>query len=188
VRQVDDDDPVAVDLVSSLTDLRSAIHRAGFPLETVTAPRARAERTRALDQLDDYLLPRLRSQDAPMLVVVGGSTGAGKSTLVNSILGERVTAPGALRPTTRSPVLVHHPLDTPWFTSDRIFPHLARETGGAPSTPPPPTPLRAPRFLREWQGNARPTEGWGARAPSDGGTLMYRTPRRQYRFVHGREL
>lgn len=138
--QVGDDDHVVADLVSSLTDLRSTIHQAGFPLETLTAPRARAERTRALDQLDDYLLPRLRSQDAPMLVVVGGSTGAGKSTLVNSILGEKVTAPGALRPTTRSPVLVHHPLDAAWFTSDRIFPHLARETGGSPSGPPPPPP------------------------------------------------
>lgn len=136
--QVDDDDPVVVDLVSSLTGLRSAVEGAQFPLETLTAPRARAERTRALDQLDDYLLPRLRSQDAPMLVVVGGSTGAGKSTLVNSILGERVTAPGALRPTTRSPVLVHHPLDAEWFTSDRIFPHLARESGTPPTAPPPP--------------------------------------------------
>ena len=140
VHQVDDDDPVVVDLVSALTGLRSAVEGADFPLETLTAPRARAERTRALDQLDDYLLPRLRSQDAPMLVVVGGSTGAGKSTLVNSILGERVTAPGALRPTTRSPVLVHHPLDADWFTSDRVFPHLARETGSPRTAVPPPPP------------------------------------------------
>ncbi len=62
-------------------------------------------------QLDDYVLPRLRSQDAPLLTVVGGSTGAGKSTLVNSIVGQMVSRSGVLRPTTRSPVLVHHPDD-----------------------------------------------------------------------------
>ena len=53
-----------------------------------TARTARA----VVDQVDDYLLPRLRDLDAPLLAVVGGSTGAGKSTLVNSVLGARVTA------------------------------------------------------------------------------------------------
>ena len=79
-----------------------------------------------MGQLDDYVLPRLRSLDAPLLVVVGGSTGAGKSTLVNSILGRHVTTPGVLRPTTRAPVLVHHPDDAPWFTGQRILPGMAR--------------------------------------------------------------
>jgi len=58
--------------------------------------------------------------------VVGGSTGAGKSTLVNSLVGTRVTAPGVLRPTTRSPVLVHNPADADWFGQDRILPDLER--------------------------------------------------------------
>ena len=62
-------------------------------------------------QLDDYVLPRLATIDAPLLAVVGGSTGAGKSTLVNSLVGRRVTAPGVIRPTTRAPVLVHHGSD-----------------------------------------------------------------------------
>ncbi|MGW6131325.1 ABC transporter [Cellulomonas sp. NPDC055163] len=82
-----------------------------------------------LDQLDDYLLPRLRAENAPLLVVVGGSTGAGKSTLVNSLLGEQVTTSGVLRPTTRWPVLVHHPLDARWFSTDRVLPGLARLVG-----------------------------------------------------------
>ena len=38
--------------------------------------------------------PRLATIDAPLLAVVGGSTGAGKSTLVNSLVRRRVTAPG----------------------------------------------------------------------------------------------
>ena len=93
---------------------------------------ARKDRGALLDQLDDYLLPRLRQLDAPLLAVVGGSTGAGKSTLVNSVLRQRVTRSGVLRPTTRSPVLVHHPDDAHWFTSQRILPSLARITGDDP--------------------------------------------------------
>ena len=66
--------------------------------------------------------------DAPLLTVVGGSTGAGKSTLVNSLVGSRVTEPGVLRPTTRSPVLVHNPADAQWFGQDRLLPELERVT------------------------------------------------------------
>lgn len=79
-----------------------------------------------VDQLEDYVIPRLMTIDAPLLAVVGGSTGAGKSTLVNSLVGHRVTAPGVLRPTTRSPVLVHHPDDAEWFGQDRLLPDLER--------------------------------------------------------------
>src|SRR3546814_14035236 len=53
-------------------------------------------------------------------------------TLVNSLVGRRVTEPGVLRPTTRSPVLVHNPADAGWFGQDRILPDLertARATG-----------------------------------------------------------
>ena len=79
-----------------------------------------------VDQLEDYVIPRLMTIDAPLLAVVGGSTGAGKSTLVNSLVGRRVTEPGVLRPTTRSPVLVHHPDDAHWFGQDRLLPDLER--------------------------------------------------------------
>src|SRR5699024_6072929 len=61
-----------------------------------------------------------------MLVVVGGSTGAGKSTLVNSLAGESVTEAGVLRPTTRSPVLIHHPDDHEWFEAGKILPEVTR--------------------------------------------------------------
>jgi energy-coupling factor transporter ATP-binding protein EcfA2 len=76
----------------------------------------------------------LRQLDAPLLVVVGGSTGAGKSTLINSVVGAVVSAPGVLRPTTRAPVLVCHPEEQGWFTSQRILPGLARTTGAASET------------------------------------------------------
>ncbi|MFD2025884.1 dynamin family protein [Promicromonospora aerolata] len=120
-------------LAGALEVLRARLGALRLPLETSGVEVARTDLRRATDQLDDYLLPRLRAQKAPLLVVVGGSTGAGKSTLVNSVLGEQVTRPGVLRPTTKAPVLVHHPLDARWFSTDRVLPGLARVTasGGA---------------------------------------------------------
>src|SRR3712207_8003099 len=70
--------------------------------------------------------PRLRQMDAPLLMVVGGSTGAGKSTLVNSLVRAPVSASGVLRPTTRSPVPVCHPSDMAWFRSGDLLPGLTR--------------------------------------------------------------
>jgi hypothetical protein len=116
-------------LLSTVQALRSAVSDATLPLDLPGAPTARHERAGLLHQLDDYVVPRLTSLDAPLLAVVGGSTGAGKSTLVNSVVGSEVTLPGVLRPTTRSPVLVHHPSDAAWFSGDRILPGLARITG-----------------------------------------------------------
>ena len=116
-------------LLATVQALRSAVSDATLPLDLPSARQARLTRTRLLDQLDDYVIPRLTSLDAPLLAVVGGSTGAGKSTLVNSVVGHEVTLPGVLRPTTRSPVLVHHPSDAAWFSGPRILPGLARITG-----------------------------------------------------------
>ncbi|WP_418277419.1 ABC transporter [Isoptericola jiangsuensis] len=117
-------------LVDALDTLRGRLGALHLPLDAPGVHHARTDLARAVDQLDDYLLPRLRAERAPLLVVVGGSTGAGKSTLVNSLLGEQATTPGVLRPTTRSPVLVHHPLDARWFSGDRVLPGLARTSGG----------------------------------------------------------
>lgn len=97
-----------------------------LPLPLPGAPRARRTRTELLAQLDDYLVPRLRYPEAPLLAVIGGSTGAGKSTLVNSLVGRRVSEAGVLRPTTRTPVLVCHPDDQHWFAGLRVLPQLTR--------------------------------------------------------------
>ena len=119
------------ELYQRVRRLRDAVQASSLQLNTPNAEADRRARAELLDQLDDYVLPRLASLDAPLLAVVGGSTGAGKSTLVNSIVGEKVTTSGVLRPTTRASVLIHHPDDTGWFASDRILPNLARLTSGA---------------------------------------------------------
>ncbi|WP_338696613.1 GTPase domain-containing protein [Streptomyces sp. Q6] len=113
-------------LLDALTALRDRVAAARFPLPLAGAPRARANRGELLAQLDDYLVPRLRAPEAPLLAVVGGSTGAGKSTLVNSLVGRIVSEAGVLRPTTRTPVLVCHPDDHHWFSGMRVLPDLTR--------------------------------------------------------------
>jgi hypothetical protein len=114
------------------SEARLTLEDLAFPLETVDASAARTMRTQALQHLEDYVLPRLDSDQAPLLAVIGGSTGAGKSTLINSLLRERVSLPGALRPTTRNPVLVYHPGDEEWFTGGRILPSFSRENAHQP--------------------------------------------------------
>jgi Dynamin family len=121
-------------LTSALEELRDELAALELGLEVPEAEEARRVRAELASQIDDYLLPRLRQMDAPLLMVVGGSTGAGKSTLVNSLVGEQVSPAGVLRPTTRAPVLVCHPDDLRWFEDDRVLPGLSRTTGG--SAPP----------------------------------------------------
>lgn len=123
-------------LASVVEALRDEVGEASLPLDVPSRAAAEASRRALLQQLDDYVLPRLRAIDAPLLAVVGGSTGAGKSTLVNAVVGATVSRPGVLRPTTTSPVLVHHPDDRRWFADTRILPGLARVTGqGNPDQP-----------------------------------------------------
>ncbi|WP_131103873.1 dynamin family protein [Ornithinimicrobium sufpigmenti] len=119
-----DTDPAQ--LLAAVERLRDSADRLHLPLAVASAEPARVTRRELVQQLDDYVLPRLRSLDAPLLAVVGGSTGSGKSTLVNSLVGRQVTRPGVIRPTTRASVLVHTEQDTRWFTGRRVLPDLAR--------------------------------------------------------------
>ncbi|WP_418059856.1 dynamin family protein [Pimelobacter simplex] len=113
-------------MLTEVVRLHGSLNNAPLPLDLPSVDALRVGREHIIEQLEDYIIPRLTEIEAPLLVVVGGSTGAGKSTLVNTLVGTKVTTPGLLRPTTRSPVLVHHPDDGRWFGADRLLPELAR--------------------------------------------------------------
>jgi hypothetical protein len=115
--------------VRLLEEVRRDLAAVSLPLALPTADQARLEIRNSVAQLDDYILPRYRSLDAPLLAVVGGSTGAGKSTLVNALVGHPVTRAGAIRPTTRQPILLHHPSEADWFDDQRVLPGLSRIRG-----------------------------------------------------------
>jgi hypothetical protein len=119
---------------SAFGQAREVLRTATFRLEVSGATQARATARGLLAQIEDYLLPRSRRSDAPLLAVVGGSTGAGKSTLVNSLVRAPVSRTGVLRPTTRSPLLVSHPTDASWFAGTAVLPSLRRSNMGAGRT------------------------------------------------------
>lgn len=123
--------------IVSLERLRASLADAGLDLPLDGAAEHRENAAAAVRQIDDYIRPRLADLDAPLLAVVGGSTGSGKSTIVNALVGTPLTRVGVIRPTTRQPILVHAPADAGWFASDRILPGLARVRGtlSTPGTP-----------------------------------------------------
>lgn len=77
-------------------------------------------RDTAVSRLRENALARVQDLDAPLVAVLVGSTGVGKSTLMNSLAG-RVTPVSVRRPTTLTPVLVHHPDDELWVAGNRIL-------------------------------------------------------------------
>jgi len=118
----------------TLGELVTRVGNVQFPLTVETTTPGKALQTQLNNQLTDYLMPRVADTEAPLLIVFGGSTGAGKSTLINSIIGEDVSSASVLRPTTRWPVLVCNPADRKHFTSKRILPSLERVSQEATDT------------------------------------------------------
>lgn len=91
------DDLLVVASTLDSLDLRAARH---------TRSGADVERDRLVGVLRSYLTPRLDDPGTPLTVVFAGPTGAGKSTLINTISGLEVSLAGPLRPTTKTPVVL----------------------------------------------------------------------------------
>ncbi len=104
-------------LLDALVDTRDVVAAIELPIPLGDAASTRELREHMLDQLDHHLIPRVREEASPAIVVVAGSTGAGKSTVVNALLDEQLTASGVLRPTTKIPHVFHHPLDAEVLSS-----------------------------------------------------------------------
>lgn len=128
-----------MDEYASLTALKDELNRVEFPLDVTGAESARELTERTVRRLADHVLPRLNNLEAPLLCVVGGSTGAGKSTIVNSLVRQKLSASSAVRPTTRRPLLIHRSTDASWFEDARILPDLTRVRVASDAPPSEPT-------------------------------------------------
>jgi energy-coupling factor transporter ATP-binding protein EcfA2 len=88
------------ELVAALADRRAALVRE----DEAAGAKDRARQLR--DHVRAYVLARVRALESPLLVVLLGPTGAGKSTLMNTLARAAVSRTGVLRPTTREAVLL----------------------------------------------------------------------------------
>jgi GTPase SAR1 family protein len=110
-QQADAPEHVSGTIYDIVRDLRRDVEELRFPLPIDGASDADEARIALLSQLDEHLLPRLKELSSPAIVVIAGSTGAGKSTLFNSLLRGDISPAGVLRPTTREPVMAFNPAD-----------------------------------------------------------------------------
>ncbi len=97
-------------------DLRPLVERldALAARRLASRPRSDAALARArrfADHVRGHVRVRAASLDAPLLVLLLGPTGAGKSTIFNTIAGRAASPTGVLRPTTRVAVVLVHPDD-----------------------------------------------------------------------------
>ncbi|WP_344979732.1 GTPase [Streptosporangium fragile] len=123
-------------LAGALAAVREGVTDLRFGLDLPGAEEARRVQSEILAQLDDYVVPRVRTSTAPALIVIAGSTGAGKSTLINTLANAKVSATGVRRPTTGTPVLACHPDDHEWFAEGDLLGSLRRLSEPAPEASP----------------------------------------------------
>jgi energy-coupling factor transporter ATP-binding protein EcfA2 len=119
--------PTAVDttaLQAALTELDEQV-AAARSVAPAPGDLGAARRRRLAWHLDDYLLPRVRDLEAPLVCILLGSTGAGKSSLLNGLAGARVSPSGVVRPTTMRPVVLLAPGQVDAFMGGKVLAALA---------------------------------------------------------------
>jgi hypothetical protein len=91
---------------AALEALRDALGDVAFSLTGPDREPLEVERRRLGKSISDYLLPRVRTDKAiPVVALIAGAGGVGKSTLLNSLAQTDVSQVGLARPTTRHPVI-----------------------------------------------------------------------------------
>ena len=90
-------------------------------------PAARERARRLRDHVEGFIRPRAADIEAPLLVLLLGPTGAGKSSLLNALAGAEVSRTGPLRPTTREAVLYADDDDARRFLADGRLGRVPRD-------------------------------------------------------------
>ena len=107
-----------------------ALENINLPLEMPGSLELEETRARLFTQLKTRILPHMQSSDLPTVVVLGGSSGAGKSALFNALTGDEYSPSSVIRPTTREPYIAIHPDDMPNMEN-----HSLLEMGNVISSP-----------------------------------------------------
>jgi hypothetical protein len=108
----------------ALDQLSALVEAARFQVP-VPGDGGEEHRRRLAWHLQEYLLPRVRDLEAPLVAVLIGSTGAGKSSLLNGLAGRRVSPSGVIRPTTVRPLALLAPGQVDAFMGGRVLAALA---------------------------------------------------------------
>jgi energy-coupling factor transporter ATP-binding protein EcfA2 len=119
----------------ALNDIVNRVAQTRLTLRTEDFEEACAAHSALTAELNDYVLPQINRTRRPFLIAVGGSTGAGKSTLVNSLVGRIVSPAGVRRPTTGNPVVIHNPADVKHFAPELFLPDLPRSADPESAVP-----------------------------------------------------
>ncbi len=113
--------------VQRALDELSALVAAATPRAPVGGDGGEEQRRRLAWHLREYLLPRVRDLEAPLVAVLLGSTGTGKSSLLNGLARRRVSPSGVIRPTTVRPLALLAPGQVDAFMGGRVLAALADE-------------------------------------------------------------
>ena len=115
------------EMLTALVQLHNVLQEAELPLDVPGAADQRTNRIEVVDQLEDYVIPRLMTIDAPLLTVVGGSTGR-RQVDAGELAGRHAGSPSPAcsgrRPARRCWCTT--PTTPDWFGQDRILPDLER--------------------------------------------------------------